>query len=158
MTMPFQVEHPWDLARDSVWNMSTFLTNAHDFRLFLRFIPSASGFSSDLCSWFPAFSPVRPLRLRLFFWPMLMISGFFSGSSASPPAFLLIRAHDFRLFLRFVRCIQKQEKIPNSGRTFCSIGIIVFTPLKTAQNVRETFTCDDRSEIKTSNSSGNEFS
>ena len=44
--------------------------------------------------------------------PVLTISCFFSGSSALSPAFLPSDAHDFLLFLWFVRCIQKQEKIP----------------------------------------------
>ena len=36
-------------------------------------------------------------------WSMLTISGFFSNSSASPPAVLLVNTPDFLLFLRFVR-------------------------------------------------------
>ena len=82
-----------------------FLPGAHDFLLFLWFVRFVSGFSSARCSRSPAFSLIRPLRLRLFFCPVLTISCFFSDSSALPPAFFLPDAHDFLLFLWFVRFV-----------------------------------------------------
>ena len=93
--------------------------NASDFLLFLRFVRSFFGFSSGRCPWFPTFSLVRPLLPRLFFWPMLTISGFFSDSCASPPGFLLADAHDFLLFLWFVRCSE-----PHIAKVTCFSAVL----------------------------------
>ena len=95
------------------------LANAPDFLLFLRFVRSFSGFPSGQCPWFPAFFLVRPLFLRVFFQPMPLISYFFSGSSASPPAFLLANAPDFLLFLWFVRFSE-----PHMDKVICFSAVL----------------------------------
>ncbi len=79
------------------------LADAHDFLLFRWFVRRIHSISSGRCSRFPAFSLIRPLLPRVFFWPVPMISCFFSDSSASPAVFLLDDAHDFLLFRWFVR-------------------------------------------------------